>query len=171
MRYHKSLGSRRNKKVVSLMLVLITAATISGVLGQNQAHSQKAIPAQQTYAGVLGQHQAHSQKAIPAQQTNAKNFDVILTLYGINGTTGNVFAFVKAHNMIKNTLINATKLDISDNNTDGIGQTGFSFANLTLNPGEPYTTCVVILKDVKMICSTDYKTPFPRPQFVDISIR
>lgn len=148
--YHKTFGSRHYKKVVGLLLVMITTATISGVLGPNPTHAQKPIPAQQTYA---------------------KNFVVFLTIYGINGTTGDVFAFVKAHNMLKSTLINATKLDIMDNNVDGIGQTGFTFPNLTLSPGEPYTTCVVILKDVKMICTTDYKTPFPRAQYVDISIQ
>jgi hypothetical protein len=149
MRYEKSLGSK-HYITISLLVVLITVSTVSGVLGQNPSQAQKAVPAQQTYA---------------------KNLVVLLTLYGINSTTGDIFAFVKAHNMIKSTLINATKLDAMDNNTDGIGQTGLTFANLKLNPGEPYATCVVILKDVKMVCSTDYKTPFPRAQYVDISIQ
>ncbi len=113
----------------------------------------------------------HAQKLKHAQQAYAQNLGVYLTLYGINSTTGQVFAFVKAHNAIKSNLFNATTLDRMDNSTDGVGQTSFFFPNLTLSSGEAYTTCVVVVKDVKMICVTDYKTPYARPQFVDISIQ
>ncbi|PWU78937.1 MAG: hypothetical protein DLM72_20040 [Candidatus Nitrosopolaris wilkensis] len=103
--------------------------------------------------------------------TYANTLTVYLTLSGINSTTGEVFAFVKAHGAIKNGLFNATKLEIAQNNTSGIGQIYFLFPNTTLNAGEPYSTCVVVLKDVKMICTTDFKTPFPRPQYVDLSLQ
>jgi hypothetical protein len=108
--------------------------------------------------------------AVPANPY-AKTLVIYLTLSGINSTTGDVLAFVKAHNVIQNSLFNATKLEMMGNRTDGIAQTAFSFQNLTLIPGEPYTTCVVILKDVKMTCMTDFKTPFARPQYVDISLQ
>lgn len=115
--------------------------------------------------------QVNAQKLLPAQQYYAKNFVVYMTIYGLNSTTGQVFAFVNAHGASKNGLFNATKLDMKDNKTDGIGQAYFAFPNLSLSAGEPYSGCVLSVAAAKMVCVTDFKSPNPRPQYIDISIR
>lgn len=114
---------------------------------------------------------AYGQKVNQAQQVFANNLIVYVTIYGINGTTGDVFAFVNAHGVTKMKTFNATKLDMMDNKTDGIALTSFAFQNLALKAGEPYTTCIVIINSAKMLCVTDNKTPFPRAQYIDISIQ
>jgi hypothetical protein len=120
-------------------------------------------------AGII--NLAHGQTTSQAQQVYTNNLVIYVTLYGINSTTGDVIAFVNAHGLTQTKAFNATKLDMMDNKTNGIAQTSFFFQNLTLRAGEQFNTCVVIPSSAKMICQTDNKTPFPRPQFVDISIR
>jgi hypothetical protein len=125
-------------------------------------------------AGIMIPINAQTPKTpINAQTPNpySKSLTVYLTIFGINSTTSDVLTFVKAHDIIKNSLFNATKLDMMDNKTDGIAQTSFSFPNLALNAGEPFTVCILVLKDAKMICTTDFKTPSARPQFVDMSLQ
>jgi hypothetical protein len=112
----------------------------------------------------------HAQKATLASQTFGKSLTVFLTIYGINSTTGQLDTFAKARDMVKFASFNSTKVELQQNRTDGTVVIPFIFQNLTLKTGEPFSTCVVVLKDVKMICNTDYKTPSARPQYVDILV-
>jgi hypothetical protein len=143
--------------VVSFLfaIMIMTAGSASGFV--KQVNAQKL--------------QVKAQKLLPAQQYYAKNFVVYMTVYGLNSTTGQVFAFVNAHGASKNSLFNATKLDMMDNKTDGIGQAYFVFHNLTLSAGESYSGCVLSVAAAKMVCVTDFKSPYPRPQYMGISIR
>jgi hypothetical protein len=111
----------------------------------------------------------YAQQNIAQHYTN--NLIIDLTLYGLNSTAGQIFAFITAHGKIQATTFNATKLDSMDNTVDGIGHYTFILSNVILKPGEPFTTCIVIPSYVKMTCMTDYKAPYPRPQYVDMTIR
>jgi hypothetical protein len=165
--------SKRCKRTIALSILTAVMITTAAFNAGAPIHAQtpNTIIHAQTPNTII--HAQTPNTIIHAQTPNlySKGLAVYLTLFGINSTTGDVFAFVKAHGLLKNILFNATKLDMSDNKTDGIALTSLSFPNLTLNAGEPYSTCVVILKDAKMICVTDYKTPSARPQFVDISVQ
>jgi hypothetical protein len=118
----------------------------------------------------------HGQTSFPAAHVDqpkrliGQNLTVYLTIYGINSTTGQLDTFAKARDMVKFSSFNSTLLESQQNKTDGTVLNIFNFQNLTMNTGEPFTTCVVVLKAVKMVCNTDYKAPSARPQFVDISI-
>jgi hypothetical protein len=74
-------------------------------------------------------------------QRYANNLIVDLTLFGLNSTAGQIFAFVTAHGIMQTTILNATKLDSMDNAVDSIGQYTFVLSNVTLKAGETITTC------------------------------
>ena len=146
---------------IGLLIILVTTLVLATrvadpALAATSAPPQKLVPAQ---------------TSAPASVTYSKNFVVLLSIYGIKSNTGQLFAFVNAHNMTKSTIMNATDLEKRDNLSVGIGQIGFTFPNLVLKPGEPYTACVVTLNDARIICTTDYKTPYPRAEYPDISIQ
>lgn len=99
-----------------------------------------------------------------------KNLAVYMTIFGLNETTGQLLAFIKAHNMTQSDLVNGTQLFATNNKTPGVAQITLILHNATMNVGEQYSACIVVIKDTKMVCMTDYKTPYPRPQILDFSI-
>lgn len=139
---------------ISLLTVILIAAVSTAVI-ISPIHAQQSIPP--TNVGQL--------KGLGGQ-----NLTIYLTIYGINSTTGQLDSFAKAKSIVRFASFNATQLESQQNRTDGTLVNVFNFQNLTLKTGEPFTTCVVVLKDVKMICNTGYKAPLGRAQFVDISI-
>lgn len=100
-----------------------------------------------------------------------KNLAVYMTVFGLNETTGQLLAFVKAHNIIQSDLVNGTQLFVTNAKTPGVAEITLVLRNTTMNVGEQYSACIVVLKDTKMVCMTDYKTPYPRPQILDFSIQ
>jgi hypothetical protein len=100
-----------------------------------------------------------------------KNFIVYMTLNGLNSTTGQVFAFVNVHGLLRSILFNATDATLY-NKTSGQGRVYFSFDNVPVRAGESYSGCAVILNAAKMICVTGFKGGFDiGPQYLDISLR
>ena len=136
----------------SLTLMIVTAGSLVGMI--TPVH---AILSSASAANPSGS----------VQDTYSKNLVVYLTLSGLNDTVGQVYGFVNAHGKIQATAFNASQLKT----INGVGQTAFVLSNLALKPGDQFTTCVVVPSYVKMICQTDNKSPFSRPQYVDISLK
>jgi hypothetical protein len=62
---------------------------------------------------------------------------------------------------------------INNTRTSGIGgliEYVSTFPNVTVNAGDEYKACVVLVKDLELTCKTGLNSPVARPEFVDISL-
>jgi hypothetical protein len=115
-------------------------------------------------------------KPLPlAKPTFARNqtnqFTVSVAIFGAKSSTGNILAFANAHNKTASVFFNTTKLSKRESNTNGILQIGLSIPGVALKPGEPYSACIVILKDSKLICQNNNKIPNRSVELAQFSIR
>jgi hypothetical protein len=104
-------------------------------------------------------------------------FRVIMTIFGIDKSKGDVIAIVTANNG------EASKVKFLDSEAPYViplnssGSTGShlveyvaTFPNVTVNAGDVYKACVLTTKDLNMVCNTGQNSPASRPEFVDISL-
>lgn len=104
-------------------------------------------------------------------------FRVIMTIFGIDKSRGDVIAVVTVNNG------DASKVKFLDseapyviplNSSQGKGshlvEYVATFPNVTVNAGEGYKACVLTTKDLNMVCNTGQNSPASRPEFVDISL-
>ena len=127
-----------------------------------------------------------------AQTTSVKEkedvFKVIVTLFGIEPTTGNIVTFVTIDNMSNVKAFDAAKYYIpidtteSSNNTinathgssngiegSGIVELNLAFPNATsIKSGDEYRACSIVVKDLRMVCETGVNTPALRAENVDM---
>ena len=113
--------------------------------------------------GIANSVQA--QKASPA--TNTKDiFKVIVTLYGLNTTSGDVVSFVNVDGTTQVKTFNAAKL-LPMRGNNGTLDITFSFPNAIINTGAKFRACTMIVKDLNMSCEKGRNSPALRPEFVD----
>ena len=129
-----------------------------------------------------------------AQTTAVKEkedlFKVIVTLFGVEPTTGNIVTFVTIDNMSKVKAFDAAKYyipikdtEVTNNNTaftamhgssngdksNGIVELYYAFPNATsIKSGDEFRVCSMVLKDLRMICETGENTPALRAENVDM---
>jgi hypothetical protein len=128
-----------------------------------------------------------------AQTTTVKEkedvFKVIVTLFGVEPTTGNIVTFVTIDNMSKVKAFDAAKYYIpidtttaSHSNTtnavygssngvkdSGIVELYYAFPNATsIKSGDEFRVCSMVLKDLRMVCETGENTPALRAENVDM---
>ena len=127
-----------------------------------------------------------------AQTTSVKEkedvFKVIVTLFGIEPTTGNIVTFVTIDNMSNVKAFDAAKYYIpidtteSSNHTinatygssngiegNGIVELNLAFPNATsIKSGDEFRVCSMVLKDLRMTCETGTNTPALRAENVDM---
>ena len=110
-----------------------------------------------------------STNPIQAQKTEVKDaLAVVVTLYGVNNTTGNVVTFVSTNNNTKGAILNATELDLKDGSNDGVVDVVLSFPNVTITTGEQFRACNMVLKDLSLVCETGHNSPSPRAEYIDL---
>jgi hypothetical protein len=111
-----------------------------------------------------------STNPIQAQETKVNDeLAVVVTLYGVNNTTGNVVTFVSTNNNnTKGAILNATELDLKDGSNDGVVDVVLSFPNVTITTGEQFRACNMVLKDLSLVCETGHNSPSPRAEYVDL---
>jgi hypothetical protein len=111
-----------------------------------------------------------STNPIQAQETKVNDeLAVVVTLYGVNNTTGNVVTFVSTNNNnTKGAILNATALDLKDGSNDGVVDVVLSFPNVTITTGEQFRACNMVLKDLSLVCETGHNSPSPRAEYVDL---
>ena len=104
-------------------------------------------------------------------------FKVIMTIFGLKKSTGQVVAIVTVNNSSKVRVLDTSKINLypvkGDNNNssqEGIMEFIAAFPNMTVNTGDKYNACILPLKDLKLTCTTGQNSPAPRPEFVDISL-
>src|SRR5215216_6191089 len=127
-----------------------------------------------------------------AQTTSVKEkedvFKVIVTLFGIEPTTGNIVTFVTIDNMSNvkafdaakyyipidttgsyNHTINATHGSSNGIEGSGIVELNLAFPNATsIKSGDEYRACSIVVKDLRMVCETGVNTPALRAENVDM---
>ena len=94
-------------------------------------------------------------------------FRVIMTIFGVDKSKGDVVAIVTVNNG------EASKVRFLDSDTaasGGIIEYVATFPNVTVNAAEPYEACVLPVKTLEPICTTGNNSPAARPEFVDISL-
>jgi hypothetical protein len=114
----------------------------------------------------------------PAQAETGQGediFRVIMTIFGVDESKGDVIAVVTAKDQeAKVKLFDATGPEIVPlNASEGGGhliEYIATFPNLTINSGEEYRACIATVKDLELICKTGNNSPATRPEFVDLSL-
>jgi hypothetical protein len=94
-------------------------------------------------------------------------FRVIMTIFGVDKSKGDVVAIVTVNNG------EASKVRFLDSHTaasGGIIEYVATFPNVTVNAAEPYEACVLPVKSLEPICTTGNNSPALRPEFVDLSL-
>src|SRR5919197_1155117 len=102
-------------------------------------------------------------------------FKVIMTIFGLKKSTGQVVAIVTVNNSSKVRVLDTSKTNlypVKAQNSAEEGVMGFNaaFPNMTVNTGDKYNACILPLRDLKLICTAGQNSPAPRPEFVDISL-
>jgi hypothetical protein len=113
-------------------------------------------------------------------------FKVIVTLFGVEPTAGNMVTFVTINNISTVKTFDASKYYIpidgttttattSYTKTGGSGDGGlvelhYSFPNATssIKSGDEFRVCAMVLKDLQMVCETGVNTPALRAENVDM---
>lgn len=119
---------------------------------------------------------------IPAQAETGKGTDVfrvIMTIFGVDKSKGDVVAIVTVNNgeMSRVKFLDAEApyvVSMANPNTPG-AEGGLieyvaTFPNVTVNAGDEYEACVLPVKNLDLICSTGQNSPASRPEFVDMSL-
>ena len=129
-----------------------------------------------------------------AQTTTVKEkkdvFKVIVTLFGVEPTTGNIVTFVTIDNMSNvkafdaakyyipidttgssNYAVNATHGSSNGIEGSGIVELNLAFPNATsIKSGDEFRACSIVLKDLRMVCDTGVNTPALRAENVDMHL-
>jgi hypothetical protein len=104
-------------------------------------------------------------------------FRVIMTIFGIDRSKGDVIAIVTVNNgeasRVKFLDAEAPYVVSTTNDTGtsaGLVEYTATFPNVTVNAGNEYKACVVPIKDLELTCKTGNNSPAARPEFVDMSL-
>jgi hypothetical protein len=133
--------------ILLLMGLVLTSTSVSGTLKSVQAETGK----------------------------GADVFKVIMTIFGVDETKGDVVAVVTAKNeAAKVKLFDASGPEVVPlNASEGGGhliEYVATFPNVTVNSGDPYKACIFTVKDLEVICKSGHNSPAARPEFVDLSL-
>src|SRR5215207_6126743 len=105
-------------------------------------------------------------------------FKVIMTIFGVDKSKGDVVAIVTTNNreaskvkLLETDAPYVTPLNTSGDETGGyIVEYVATFPNVNVNPGAEYRACVLTVKDLELLCKTGQNSPANRPEFIDISL-
>lgn len=111
-------------------------------------------------------------------------FKVIMTVFGVENTKGDVIAIVTVNNGESSKVkfleteafepvssnLSSLVLTPSPNSNAGIMEYVATFPNVTVSTGSEYQACVMTTKDLELLCKTGHNSPASRPEFVDINL-
>jgi hypothetical protein len=111
-------------------------------------------------------------------------FKVILTIFGVDNTKGDVIALVTVNNgeasrvkfleteAFKPVPSNMSSLVMAPNPNSNAGITEYvaTFPNVTVNSGAEYKACVMTTKDLELLCKSGQNSPASRPEFIDLNL-
>lgn len=134
-----------------------------------------------SFLGFVAATALHTPDAF-AQTTNSLEtemkkdiFKVILTVQGLDKNTGDIVTLVSVNGDSRVKLFDDTKTYIhSINASDGTGglvEYVATFPNMTVNGGDEYKVCALMVKDSNLICETGTNSPALRPEFKDLYLQ
>jgi hypothetical protein len=100
-------------------------------------------------------------------------FKVILSLFDITPTTGDVVAIVTVNGESKVKTFETSNIAVNATTGGGIQQYIATFPNVPVNVGDEYKACALLLADVSadnLLCKTGFNSPAKRPEFIDLSL-
>jgi hypothetical protein len=111
-------------------------------------------------------------------------FKVIMTVFGVENTKGDVVAIVTANNgeasrvkfleteAFKPVPSNMSSLVMAPNpnSNAAIMEYVATFPNVTVNSGAEYKACVMTTKDLELLCKSGQNSPASRPEFIDLNL-
>jgi hypothetical protein len=111
-------------------------------------------------------------------------FKVILTIFGVENTKGDVIALVSVNNgessrvkfleteAFKPVPSNMSSLVMAPNpnSNAAIMEYVATFPNVTVNSGAEYKACVMTTKDLELLCKSGQNSPASRPEFIDLNL-
>jgi hypothetical protein len=100
-------------------------------------------------------------------------FKVILSMFDIQPTTGDVVAIVTVNGESKVKTFETSNIAINATTGGGIQQYIATFPNVPVNVGDEYKACALLLADVSadnLLCKTGFNSPAKRPEFIDLSL-
>jgi hypothetical protein len=102
-------------------------------------------------------------------------FKVIMTIFGVDKTKGDVVTIVTSNGVAKVKLLDAEApyvipLNSSEGGGGNIIEYVATFPNVTVNAGDEYNACVLPVNDLALKCTTGQNSPASRPEFVDITL-
>ena len=110
-------------------------------------------------------------------------FKVILTVFGVEDTKGDIVAIVAVNGgedsrkkfeteAFKPVPSNFTSLVTTPTHGSEVKTMEYvaTFPNVTINAGDEYKTCILTTKDLELICKTGHNSHASRPEFVDLSL-
>jgi hypothetical protein len=114
----------------------------------------------------------------PAQAETGQGddvFRVIMTIFGVDESKGDVIAVVTAKDQVARVkLFDASGPEVVPlNASEGGGhliEYIATFPNVTVNSGDGYKACIATVKDLELTCKTGQNSPAARPEFVDLSL-
>jgi hypothetical protein len=104
-------------------------------------------------------------------QTSDNPFVVVFSLGGVDKNTGLIANWVTSNNITRAAFYNASQVDLQDPRpNDGFVEASVAFPNGTLQLGDEYTACTIVLKDSYLTCDKGFNAPTNRAEFVSILI-
>ena len=111
-------------------------------------------------------------------------FKVILTVFGVENTKGDVVEIATVNNGeaskvkfletegFRPVSSNLTSLTMTPNpgSSAGILEYVATFPNVTVDSGAEYKACVMTTKSLELLCKTGHNSPASRPEFIDINL-
>ena len=117
-------------------------------------------------SGILSPVQAETGKGTDI-------FKVILSIFGIQPTTGDVVAIVSVNGESKVKLFDTANIAVNATQGGGILEFVATFPTVNVNVGDEYKACTLLLKDLSkdnLICKTGLNSPAKRAEYVDLSL-
>jgi uncharacterized membrane protein YgcG len=100
-------------------------------------------------------------------------FKVILSIFDIQPTTGDIVAIVGVNGESKVKFFDTSNIAVNATQTGGIVEYVATFPNVNVNVGDEYKACALLLKDLNkdnLICKTGLNSPAKRAEYIDLSL-
>jgi hypothetical protein len=100
-------------------------------------------------------------------------FKVILSIFDIQPTTGDIVAIVSVNGESKVKFFDTSNIAVNATQTGGIVEYVATFPNVNVNVGDEYKACALLLKDLSkdnLICKTGLNSPAKRAEYIDLSL-
>lgn len=101
-------------------------------------------------------------------------FKVLLTIDGIDHNSGDIVTIVSVNGESRSKLFDDRKTYLNSVNSDGSGgiiEYVATFPNITVNSGDEYKACALIVQSSQLFCQTGNNSPALRPEVVDLHIQ